>query len=102
MHHLPRHKRLQYLESKHKLLAFLGNSEVKLKTWMSKYGFISSVEMLLNDYTKFIVDQQVFAQFDDIFAKLKVKADTLHAALARGKERETERETERDSQTDRE
>lgn len=46
-HHLAK---MEFLESKHKMQAFLSQAEYKIKSWIIKYGRQESVESMLRDY----------------------------------------------------
>lgn len=42
--------RMEYLENKHHMQAFLTLAESRLKSWIIKYGHQESVELMLNNY----------------------------------------------------
>lgn len=42
--------KMEFLENKHHMQAFLGLAETKLKSWIIKYGRRESVELMLHDY----------------------------------------------------
>lgn len=46
-HHLAK---MEFLENKHKMQAFLSQAEFKIKSWIIKYGRQESVELMLRDY----------------------------------------------------
>ncbi|KAG2468780.1 SYNE1 protein, partial [Polypterus senegalus] len=67
--------KLEYLELKYRLLAFLMVAESKLKSWIIKYGRRESVELLLQNYTAFIEGNKFFEQYEDTYQTMKQKAD---------------------------
>lgn len=42
--------RMEFLENKHNMQAFLTLAESKLRSWIIKYGRQESVELMLHDY----------------------------------------------------
>ncbi|XP_037541085.1 nesprin-1 [Nematolebias whitei] len=50
--------RMEYLENKHHMQAFLTLVESKLKSWIIKYGRHESVELMLNNYIELLNQQQ--------------------------------------------
>lgn len=42
--------KMEFLENKHKMQAFLGQAEFKIKSWIIKYGRQESVDLMLRDY----------------------------------------------------
>lgn len=42
--------KMEFLENKHKMQAFLSQAEFKIKSWIIKYGRQESVDLMLRDY----------------------------------------------------
>lgn len=42
--------KMEFLENKHEMQAFLGQAEFKIKSWIIKYGRQESVDLMLRDY----------------------------------------------------
>ncbi|XP_056619733.1 nesprin-1-like [Triplophysa dalaica] len=73
--------KLEFWESKYRMLAFLTLAESKLKSWIIKYGRLESMELLLQSYGSFVKGQQFFEKYESSHqalhkaAELYIKAD---------------------------
>ncbi|MEQ2294229.1 hypothetical protein AMECASPLE_001811, partial [Ameca splendens] len=67
--------RMEFLENKHHMQAFLTLAESRLKSWIIKYGNHESVELMLNNYISFVEKQHFFENYEALFQSLKRSAD---------------------------
>ncbi|XP_029943268.1 nesprin-1-like [Salarias fasciatus] len=67
--------RMEFWETKFRLMAFLALAESKLKSWIIKYGRRDSVELLLQSYLTFIEGQRFFEQYERFSSAVKRAAD---------------------------
>uniref|UniRef100_A0A3P8WQC3 Calponin-homology (CH) domain-containing protein n=1 Tax=Cynoglossus semilaevis TaxID=244447 RepID=A0A3P8WQC3_CYNSE len=72
--------KMEFLENKHHMQAFLGLAETKLKSWIIKYGRRESVELMLHDYVSFVEKQRFFQKYDTLFQSLKQSAESYVSA----------------------
>uniref|UniRef100_UPI00398E76DD nesprin-1 n=1 Tax=Pristiophorus japonicus TaxID=55135 RepID=UPI00398E76DD len=80
--------RLDFLELKYRLLAFLVLAETKLKSWIIKYGRRESVQLLLQSYISFVEGNDFFGHYEVTFQSLKQAADTYLKVEDSAEERE--------------
>ncbi|RXG70198.1 Nesprin-2, partial [Armadillidium vulgare] len=76
--------RLQYLEHKYCLVAFLILVEAKLKTWAIKYGKEEEVQKILDQYRNFVAEKNLFKEYDRAFKEMQqvseaYRKDTTHS-----------------------
>ncbi|XP_060687141.1 nesprin-1-like [Hemiscyllium ocellatum] len=81
--------RLDFLELKYRLLAFLVLAETKLKSWIIKYGRKESVQHLLQNYISFVEGNKFFGHYEVTFQSLKHAADAYLKVENSAEERET-------------
>uniref|UniRef100_A0A3B3XFV9 Calponin-homology (CH) domain-containing protein n=1 Tax=Poecilia mexicana TaxID=48701 RepID=A0A3B3XFV9_9TELE len=67
--------RMEFLENKHHMQAFLTLAESRLKSWIIKYGHQESVELMLRNYIVSIF-QHFFENYEALFQSLKQSAET--------------------------
>uniref|UniRef100_A0A8C3G4V1 Calponin-homology (CH) domain-containing protein n=1 Tax=Cyclopterus lumpus TaxID=8103 RepID=A0A8C3G4V1_CYCLU len=67
--------RMEFLENKHQMQAFLALAESKLKSWIIKYGRQESVELMLHNYVLFVEKQRFFENYEALFQSLKQSAE---------------------------
>uniref|UniRef100_A0A3Q3XGZ9 Calponin-homology (CH) domain-containing protein n=1 Tax=Mola mola TaxID=94237 RepID=A0A3Q3XGZ9_MOLML len=69
--------KMEFLESKHHMQAFLTLAESKVKSWIIKYGRQESVEMMLRNYASFVEKQHFFENYESLFQSLKHAAEAF-------------------------
>ncbi|CAB1447009.1 unnamed protein product [Pleuronectes platessa] len=67
--------KMEFLENKHNMQAFLSLAETKLKSWIIKYGRQESVELMLDNYVSFVEKQHFFENYEAFFQSLKQSAE---------------------------
>ncbi|XP_023266580.1 nesprin-1-like [Seriola lalandi dorsalis] len=67
--------KMEFLENKHHMQAFLTLAETKLKSWIIKYGRQESVELMLHNYVSFVEKQHFFENYEALFQSLKQSAE---------------------------
>uniref|UniRef100_A0A3Q4HQT3 Nesprin-1 spectrin repeats region domain-containing protein n=1 Tax=Neolamprologus brichardi TaxID=32507 RepID=A0A3Q4HQT3_NEOBR len=67
--------KMEFLENKHHMQAFLSLAESKLKSWIIKYGQQESVELMLHSYISFVEKQRFFENYEMLFQSLKLSAE---------------------------
>ncbi|XP_047184808.1 nesprin-1-like [Scophthalmus maximus] len=67
--------KMEFLENKHHMQAFLSLAETKLKSWIIKYGRQESVELMLHNYVSFVEKQHFFENYESFFQSLKHSAE---------------------------
>ncbi|XP_074471050.1 nesprin-1-like isoform X3 [Sebastes fasciatus] len=67
--------RMEFLENKHHMQAFLTLAESKLKSWIIKYGRHESVELMLHNYVSFVEKHHFFENYEALFQSLKESAE---------------------------
>ncbi|KAM4529485.1 nesprin-1 isoform 3-T3 [Fundulus diaphanus] len=67
--------RMEFLENKHHMQAFLSLAESRLKSWIIKYGHQESVELMLNNYISFVEKHHFFENYEALFQSLKQSAE---------------------------
>uniref|UniRef100_A0A3Q3Q292 Calponin-homology (CH) domain-containing protein n=1 Tax=Monopterus albus TaxID=43700 RepID=A0A3Q3Q292_MONAL len=67
--------KMEFLENKHHMQAFLILAESKLKSWIIKYGRQESVELMLHNYVSFVEKQHFFENYEVLFQSLKQSAE---------------------------
>uniref|UniRef100_A0A3B3DBY4 Calponin-homology (CH) domain-containing protein n=1 Tax=Oryzias melastigma TaxID=30732 RepID=A0A3B3DBY4_ORYME len=72
--------RMEFLENKHHMQAFLMIAESKLKSWIVKYGRQESVELMLHNYICFVEKQRFFENYEMLFRSLKESAEAYVSA----------------------
>uniref|UniRef100_A0A3B3H3T0 Calponin-homology (CH) domain-containing protein n=1 Tax=Oryzias latipes TaxID=8090 RepID=A0A3B3H3T0_ORYLA len=72
--------RMEFLENKHHMQAFLMIAESKLKFWIVKYGRQESVELMLHNYISFVEKQRFFENYEVLFRSLKESAEAYVSA----------------------
>ncbi|GCB70374.1 hypothetical protein scyTo_0001262, partial [Scyliorhinus torazame] len=80
--------RLDFLELKYRLLAFLVLAETKLKSWIIKYGRKEAVQHLLQSYIAFVEGNKFFGHYEVTFQSLKQAADAYLKVEDSAEERE--------------
>uniref|UniRef100_A0A3P9N9W5 Calponin-homology (CH) domain-containing protein n=1 Tax=Poecilia reticulata TaxID=8081 RepID=A0A3P9N9W5_POERE len=68
--------RMEFLENKHHMQAFLTLAESRLKSWIIKYGHQESVELMLRNYISFVEKQHFFENYEALFQSLKQSAES--------------------------
>uniref|UniRef100_A0AAZ1XTL6 Calponin-homology (CH) domain-containing protein n=1 Tax=Oreochromis aureus TaxID=47969 RepID=A0AAZ1XTL6_OREAU len=72
--------KMEFLENKHHMQAFLSLAESKLKSWIIKYGQQESVELMLHTYISFVEKQRFFENYEMLFQSLKLSAEAYVSA----------------------
>uniref|UniRef100_A0A3Q1ESI7 Calponin-homology (CH) domain-containing protein n=1 Tax=Acanthochromis polyacanthus TaxID=80966 RepID=A0A3Q1ESI7_9TELE len=72
--------KMEYLENKHHMQAFLTLAESKLKSWIIKYGQQESVELMLHNYISFVEKHRFFENYEALFQTLKESAEAYVSA----------------------
>nr|XP_019953051.1 PREDICTED: nesprin-1-like [Paralichthys olivaceus] len=72
--------KMEFLENKHHMQAFLSLAETKLKSWIIKYGRQESVELMLDNYVSFVEKQHFFENYEAFFQSLKQSAEAYVTA----------------------
>ncbi|XP_039981906.1 nesprin-1-like [Xiphias gladius] len=67
--------KMEFLENKHHMQAFLTLAETKLKSWIIKYGRQESVDLMLHNYVSFVEKQHFFENYEALFQSLKQSAE---------------------------
>ncbi|GLD49390.1 nesprin-1-like protein [Lates japonicus] len=67
--------KMEFLENKHHMQAFLTLAESKLKSWIIKYGRQETVELMLHNYVSFVEKQHFFENYEVLFQSLKQSAE---------------------------
>ncbi|XP_022095661.1 nesprin-1-like [Acanthaster planci] len=80
--------KLEYLEMKYRLLAFVVMAEKKLQAWTVKYGSRESVALLLENYKVFVFDDQFFEQYEVTLQQMEVVTEAYHKTITNEKELE--------------
>ncbi|XP_038074821.1 nesprin-1-like [Patiria miniata] len=80
--------KLEYLEMKYRLLAFIVMAEKQLQAWTVKYGNKESVVTLLKNYKVFIIEDQFFEQYEETLQQMEVTTEAYHKTITNEKERE--------------
>ncbi|CAM9192469.1 unnamed protein product, partial [Lampetra planeri] len=80
--------KLEFLERKHLMQAFLCLAESKLKSWIIEYGRQESVEVMLHNYVFFVEKQHLFDQYETLFQSLKTAAEVYVGADSSAEEGE--------------
>ena len=70
--------KMEFLENKHHMQAFLTLAETKLKSWIIKYGQQDSVELMLHNYVVssgfdllFVLSTEIFISFSELLCRLE-------------------------------
>ncbi|XP_076011028.1 nesprin-1-like [Genypterus blacodes] len=72
--------KMEFLENKHHMQAFLTLAESKLKSWIIKYGRQESVELMLHNYMSFVEKQRFIENYEALFQSLKCAAEAYVSA----------------------
>ncbi|XP_061758136.1 nesprin-1-like [Nerophis ophidion] len=80
--------KMEFLETKYHMQAFLTEAESKLKSWIIKYGTQESVELMLRDYIVFVEKQYFFENYNTLFESLKCAAEVYTSADSSANEEE--------------
>uniref|UniRef100_A0A3P8TDH7 Calponin-homology (CH) domain-containing protein n=1 Tax=Amphiprion percula TaxID=161767 RepID=A0A3P8TDH7_AMPPE len=72
--------KMEFLENKHHMQAFLTLAESKLKSWIIKYGQQESVELMLHHYISFVEKHCFFENYEALFQTLKQSAEAYVSA----------------------
>ncbi|KAL5008450.1 hypothetical protein ScPMuIL_014031 [Solemya velum] len=70
-----REKKLAFEEIKYVLLSYLVASEIRLQSWTVKYGRQDSVEAMMEDYQEFVVQGELFENYNRTYQDVKNKAE---------------------------
>uniref|UniRef100_A0A672IGG0 Calponin-homology (CH) domain-containing protein n=1 Tax=Salarias fasciatus TaxID=181472 RepID=A0A672IGG0_SALFA len=81
--------KMEYLENKHHMQAYLTLAESKLRSWIIKYGQQESVELMLRNYITFVEKQRFFENYEALFQSLKQSAEAYVSADSSVDEGET-------------
>uniref|UniRef100_A0A3Q2NMQ8 Nesprin-1-like n=1 Tax=Fundulus heteroclitus TaxID=8078 RepID=A0A3Q2NMQ8_FUNHE len=81
--------RMEFLENKHHMQAFLSLAESRLKSWIIKYGHQESVELMLNNYVSFVEKHHFFENYEALFQSLKQSAEAYVSVDSSADEGET-------------
>ncbi|XP_067337447.1 nesprin-1 isoform X16 [Channa argus] len=67
--------KMEFLENKQHMQAFLTVAESKLKSWIIKYGQQESVKLMLHNYVSFVETHHFFENYELLFQSLKESAE---------------------------
>ncbi|XP_033126144.1 nesprin-1-like [Anneissia japonica] len=73
--------KLNYLECKYNLLALIVKTEEKFSFWNVKYGSQEEVKAILQDYSKFIEENQWFDQYEAGLKALEKETENYKAVI---------------------
>ncbi|XP_074648980.1 muscle-specific protein 300 kDa-like isoform X3 [Tubulanus polymorphus] len=68
-------RKMEYEESRHRLLGLLDQTDDKVKDWGGKVGRQDDVDDMLNDCNDYIKNQKLFETFDKAFGDCKNKSE---------------------------